>query len=102
MLDEDEKIFRERFPEYICGKELLSPYWDLFQEGFCCGQDKAKEWHNIEDEPPPVGETILVYYGVDVLGMAVLATATVDCHGVWYSNVQETPLKWQSINLPKD
>lgn len=96
MFDE-EKIFREYFPEYTCGKELLSPYWDLFQEGVYCGCDKAKEWHNVKDKLPPVGETVLVYYGVDVL-----ATATVDCHGVWYSNVQETPLKWQSINLPKD
>ena len=75
MFDE-EKIFREHFPEYTCGKEPLSPYWDLFQEGVCCGYDKAKEWHNIEDEPPPVGETVLVYYGVDALGMAVLATAS--------------------------
>lgn len=96
MFDE-EKIFREQFPEYTCGKELLSPYWDLFQEGVYCGCDKAKEWHNVKDKLPSVGETVLVYYGADVL-----ATATVDCHGVWHSNVQETPLKWQSINLPKD
>ena len=65
---EEEETFRKNYPEYICGKELLSPYWDLWQDGAEYGyklaheemdylnqhwkDNKANEWHYCKDELP--------------------------------------------------
>jgi len=64
---EAEETFRKNYPEYCCGKELLSPYWDLWQEGAEFGfKECAKarlnvttisdcpikdEWHDLRKNP---------------------------------------------------
>jgi len=53
---EAEETFRKNYPEYICGKELLSPYYDLWQDGAEYGYNKANEWHYVKDELPPEPE----------------------------------------------
>ena len=73
-----------------------------FQQGAEFGYNKANEWHYVKDELPPCGEDVLLYYGVDIMGKVVVSTGCIDCHGTWYKNIDETPIMWQSINLPKD
>ena len=53
---EAEETFRKNYTEYCCGKELLSPYWDLWQDGAEFGYNKANEWHEIESKVSPKRE----------------------------------------------
>ena len=42
MFDEKmEETFRKNYPQYCRGKELLSPYWDLWQAGAEYGYNEA-------------------------------------------------------------
>ena len=47
----EEETFKKKYPEYCCGKSLLSPYWDLWQDGAEFGYNKALEWHDLEKDP---------------------------------------------------
>lgn len=80
-------------------KELAKDFW---QKGAEFGYNKANEWHYVKDKLPPSGETVLLYYGADVMGKAILSTGCVDCKGTWYKNVDDEPIKWQEITLPKE
>lgn len=60
------------------------------------------QWHYIKDKLPPSGETVLLYFGTDIMGKAVTCTGCVDCRGEWYKNIDEEPYMWQEIILPKD
>ena len=64
--------------------------------------EKANEWYYCKDKLPPSGETVLLYFGTDFMGKAVLCTGRVDCKGHWYKNVDGEPIKWQEIVLPKE
>ena len=64
--------------------------------------NKANEWHYMKDKLPPSGESVLLYYGVDVMGKAVTSTGCVDCKGNWYKNVEKEPIQWKEIVLPKE
>ena len=61
---ETEETFRKNYTEYCCGKELLSPYWDLWQDGAEFGYNKANEWHYpSKGELPKCDEkTQLIFY----------------------------------------
>ena len=84
------------FPQ---SKELAKDFW---QKGAEFGYNKANEWHYVKDELPPSGEIVLLYFGTDILGMAVICTGCVDCKGEWYKTVDVEPIKWKEIVLPKE
>jgi hypothetical protein len=50
----EEEIFKKKYPEYCCGKALLSPYWDLWEDGAEYGVNKANEWHDLRKDPKDV------------------------------------------------
>ena len=79
--------------DYECSKEG-------FQKGAEFGYNKTNEWHYCKDELPPIGETVLLFYGNDVMGKVVMSTGSIDSKGNWYKNVDDTPIMWQLINLP--
>lgn len=54
---EAEETFRKNYPEYCCGKELLSPYYDLWQYGAEFGYNKSNDWHYVKDGDLPNVET---------------------------------------------
>lgn len=73
------------------------------KEGFFAGLRTGRpKWHYIKDKLPPSGETVLLYFGTDIMGNAVMCTGCVDCRGEWYKNVDKEPYMWQEIILPKD
>ena len=72
-----------------------------FQKGAEFGYTKANEWHYVKDGLPPSGETVLLYYGTDVMGKAIVSTGCIDCKGNWYKNVDEEPIAWKEIVLPE-
>lgn len=73
-----------------------------FQKGAEFGYNKANEWHYVKDKLPPIGETVLLFYGSDAMGKVVMSAGSIDCKGNWYKNVDDTPIMWQSINLPSN
>ena len=73
-----------------------------FKDGANFGYNKANEWYFVKDKLPPSGETVLLYFGTDIMGKAVICTGSVDCKGNWYKNVDKEPIKWQEIVLPKE
>lgn len=73
-----------------------------YKKGAEAGYDFAKKWHYVKDKLPPSGETVLLYFGTDIMGQAVTCTGCVDCRGQWYKNIDEGPYMWQKIILPKD
>ena len=68
--EEAEETFRKNYTEYCCGKELLSPYWDLWQDGAEFGYNKANEWHYMKDvrcyEDLPQNKDVYYAYVVNV------------------------------------
>lgn len=95
----------EKYADEKCGtieteeKKFCRIDW---QRGAEFGFNKANEWHYVKDKLPPSGETVLLYYGADVMGKAILSTGCIDCKGTWYKNVDDEPIKWQEITLPKE
>lgn len=75
---------------------------EAYQKGALLGYNKANEWHEVSEKLPPSGEEVLLYYGVDILGKAVVSTGCIDCHGNWYKNVDDEPIKWKEIVLPEE
>lgn len=63
---------------------------------------KEHEWHYVKNKLPPSGETVLLYFGTDIMGKVVMCTGCVDCKGNWYKNIDGEPIKWQEITLPKE
>ena len=37
----EEETFKKKYPEYCCGESLLSPYWDLWEDGAEYGYNKC-------------------------------------------------------------
>ena len=72
-----------------------------YKEGFKDCQ-KEHEWHYVKNKLPPSGETVLLYFGTDIMGKAIMCTGCVDCKGNWYKNVDKEPFMWQEIILPKE
>lgn len=66
------------------------------------GYNEANEWYYVKDKLPPTGETVLLYYGIDIMGKAIMSTGCVDYKGNWYTHIDKEPLKWQKIVLPKE
>lgn len=102
-----EKEAEERYKQHLADKNYYEvseeeSYLRGFQEGAEFGYNKANEWHYVKDKLPPSGETVLLYYGVDIMGKAIMSTGCIDCKGNWYKNVDEEPVKWQEIVLPKE
>lgn len=98
-------------PEYIRILEAHQKGAEFgYQKGFEFGvksnekvnQIMTNEWHNVWEKLPPSGETVLLYYGTDVMGKIIVGTGCIDCLGTWYKNIDDIPIKWQSINLPKE
>lgn len=86
-------------PEYI---RIMEAHQKGAELGYQKGKEESeKEWYYIKDKLPPSGETVLLYYGVDIMGKARMSTGCIDCNGTWYKNVDDEPIKWQEITLPK-
>lgn len=39
----EEEYFRKHYPDYCYGDRLLSPYWDLFQDGVEFGERQSEQ-----------------------------------------------------------
>lgn len=39
----EEEYFRKTYPDYCYGDRLLSPYWDLFQDGIEYGERQSEK-----------------------------------------------------------
>lgn len=39
----EEEYFRKTYPDYCYGERLLSPYWDLFQDGVEFGGRQSEQ-----------------------------------------------------------
>ena len=39
----EEEYFRKNYPDYCYGDRLLSPYWDLFQDGVEFGEQQSEK-----------------------------------------------------------
>ena len=39
----EEEYFRKNYPDYCYGNRLLSPYWDLFQDGVEFGERQSEK-----------------------------------------------------------
>lgn len=39
----EEEYFRKNYPDYCYGDRLLSPYWDLFQDGTEFGERQSED-----------------------------------------------------------
>ena len=104
MFEKEAEEYADENDICVCDEE----YWShndikqAFQKGAEFGYNKANEWHYVKDKLPPSGETVLLYYGTDVMGKAVMSTGCVDCKGNWYKNVDEEPIKWKEIVLSKE
>ena len=89
-----------------CTEHLKCREWRDRRAGFYCGAEfgynKANEWHKVSDKLPPIGESVLLYYGVDIMGKAIVSTGCVDCKGNWYKNVDKEPVMWKEVVLPKE
>ena len=84
------------------GKPMFTREEDL-KFAFLAGLKEGRpKWHYIKDKLPPSGETVLLYFGTDIMGKAVMCTGCVDCRGEWYKNIDEEPYMWQEIILPKE
>ena len=100
-------MFEKEAEEYSLQKALMceSSSTDLkeaYLDGVEFGYNNANEWHKVSEKLPPSGETVLLYFGTDIMGQAVMCTGCVDCRGEWYKNVDEEPYMWQEIVLPKE
>ncbi len=97
---EAEETFRNNYTEYCCGKELLSPYWDLWQDGAEFGYNKANEWHKA-DEKPKVTKEYLVYlitgYNCRSVNMMIYNAE----RGFWCADNQNDVVYWKEIVLPE-
>jgi hypothetical protein len=99
---------KEAEESFMCKKVLYKwetdkrSYIGGFSDGAEFGYNKANEWHKVSDKLPPSGETVLLHYGTDVMGKVVMSTGCVDCKGNWYKNVEEEPIQWKEIVLPKE
>ena len=43
-MTKEERYFRDNFPDYVCGNELLSPYWDFFESGAEMVEKELEQW----------------------------------------------------------
>lgn len=100
---EAEETFRKNYTEYCCGKELLSPYWDLWQDGVEFGYNKANEWH----KDLPTEDVNLAIIEVEDCGYLLCEYRK----GVWYDNgssavckdwITQNIKRWKEIVLPKE
>ena len=102
MLEKDNlpkvanEILRNKPMKEYCDKDRF----EMHTLGFIDGFNKAREWHLVKDKLPPSGETVLLYYGVNIMGKAIMSTGCIDCKGTWYKDVDDEPIKWQEITLP--
>ena len=75
----EEEYFRKYYPDYCYGDRLLSPYWDLFQDGVEFGERQSEQKiADLEKENAVVGvnasgfiDTGGVSLGGQISGMCV-------------------------------
>lgn len=89
---EAEETFRKNYSEYCCRKELLSPYWDLWQDGAEFGYNKANEWQFVSEKGlPKESGRYLVYVGGGEKGVYPLDFDTeYNDFGYWCLQVGES------------
>ena len=72
--------------------------YQLYLAGLHEGQPK---WHDLRKDPkdiPPIGETVLLYFGTDLLGKMIVETGKIDSISNWYSRgLTDSPLSWSEI-----
>lgn len=99
--EEAEKYVKKNCDDSINsfrGNELKT----TFEAAYMLGYNRGNEWHFVKDgDLPPSGETVLLYYGVNIMGKVVMSTGCIDCKGNWYKNVDEEPIMWKEIVLPE-
>lgn len=115
MFEKDtEETFRKNYTEYCCGKELLSPYWDLWQDGAEFGYNKANEWHYMKDVNcyedlhfPPEGEEkdrLLIWKVQDITDKGIKQPVCYRCGSygdLWYEINAYHVIAWKEIVLPE-
>lgn len=106
MFEKDAEEYRTHFENelYLFDNTDIFPkdIEEAYQKGALLGYNKANEWHYVKDKLPPIGETVLLFYGSDAMGKVVMSTGIIDCKGNWYKNIDEEPYMWQEIVLPKE
>ncbi len=84
--------------ETLPSDELLQ-----MEQAFLAGLEAGRpKWHKVSDKLPPIGESVLLHYGVDIIGKAIVSTGCVDCKGNWYKNVDKEVVMWKEVVFPKE
>ena len=98
----EEETFKKKYPEYCCGKALLSPYWDLWEDGTEYGYNKANEWHYVKDgDLPKVHGWYWVQYNNDTFDCLIV---TINLRFLNHQSIDVTDCiyAWKEIVPPKE
>lgn len=104
---EVEEIFRKNYPEYCCGKELLSPYYDLWKDGAEFGYNKANEWHYVKDNdyPKEKGNYLVAWkrtHHIEEYGKWGFDVDLFNADEGYFEGVGDYVIAWKEIVLSKE